>query len=248
MIMESHIGVVMANEKDPDKKFGVQCIVDSVLADEVYPAWFKPIFPPNQIKIPDIGQQIEVLIPGDEGGFPGEDDLGTVDFAEFVFYTGRIFDQVDGKVPKDLLANYPKRAGLLWNVDGTIIYYDSTKNKKEFTIKLTDGKTFVTMKEDEILITQDQVSFQLKGQEIVATGKVKLGGSSAAEKMVKGSQFNTDFGTFLNSWKTAANALAGTADPTGAAAGAYGTAVLAALNVLVPLLSGWQSNKHTLDS
>ena len=248
MLMESYIGTVMTNDKDPDKQFGVECVVDGLgLADDIYPVHFRPIFPPNRIGVPDIGQQIEVLIPGDEDTMPGEGDIGTVDFAEFVFYTGRIFDQVDGKVPQELLQNYPKRAGLLWNVDGTIIYYDSTKGQKELTIKLTDGKTFFTMKEDEILVTMDTLSIQLKGQEIILTGQIKLGGSSAVEALLKGTTLHSDFSTLVGSWKAAALTLAGTADPTGAAAGAYGTAMLSALNVIQPLLAAWKSNKHNLD-
>lgn len=248
MIMESHIGVVMTVDGDPDKEFGIECVVDSVLQDEVYPAIFKPIFPPNRIQIPEVGQQVEVLIPGDEDGFPGEDDIGTVDYAEFVFYTGRIFDQVDGKVPKDLLTNYPKRAGLLWNVDGTIIYYDSTKNKKEFTIRLTDGKTFITLKEDEVSITQDQVNIQLKGQEIIATGQVKLGGSSAAEELLKGTTVHQAFVTLATAWLTAAGYLAASPDPTGVLAQNYGTAMVNAVTALQTSLTGWKSTKHKLDS
>jgi hypothetical protein len=248
MIMESHIGVVMTVDKDPDKEFGIECLVDSVLQDEIYPAIFKPIFPPNRIAVPEVGQQVEVLIPGDEDGFPGESDIGTSDFTEFVFYTGRIFDQVDGSVPKDLLTNYPKRAGLLWNVDGTVIYYDSTKKKKEFTIKLTDGKTFITLKEDEISITQDQVNIQLKGQEITFTGKAKLGGSSAAEELLKGTTVHQAISDLVTAWLIAASALATAPDPSGAAAQAYGTAMNTAVTTLQTTLGTWKSTKHTLDS
>ncbi len=248
MLMESHKGVVMANDTDKAKEFGVECVVDSILPDDIYPALFKPIFPVNRIGIPDVGQQLEVLVPGDEDTMPGEGDLGTVDYAEFVFYTGRIFDQVDGVVPAELKTNYPKRAGLLWNIDGTIIWYDSTKKQKEFKIKLTDGKTFVSLKEDETNITVDQLNIQLKGSKITLTGEVELGGSGAAEKLLKGTTVHGDLSTFFSSMNTAATALAGTVDGSGAAAGAYGTAILAALVILQPALVNWLSTKHNLDS
>lgn len=248
MLMESYIGTVMTNDKDPDKQFGVECVVDGLgLADDIYPVHFRPIFPPNRIGVPDIGQQIEVLIPGDENTMPGEGDIGTIDYAEFVFYTGRIFDQVNGKVPQELLQNYPKRAGIMWNVDGTIVYYDSTKKQKEFLIKLTDGSTFVSLKEDEVNITLDQLNIRLKDSKITLTGEVELGGSGAAEKLMKGTTVHGDLTTFFGSMNTAAVALAGTTDPSGAVAGAYGTAIVAALAILQPALSNWLSAKHNLD-
>ena len=171
MLMESHIGLVMANDTDPDKQFGVECRIDSLLPGEVYPVIVKPLFAPNGIKVPDVNVNIEVLAPyDDEHGFPGERDLGQLDTVDEVYWTGRFFDvQDDGKLPAELLTNYPKRAGLLWDLDGTIIYYDSSDGNTEFKVKLTDGKTFFSLKPDEVVIQQDTIKFELKNKKMITT-------------------------------------------------------------------------------
>lgn len=171
MIMEQHLGIVMVNDSDQEKRGGIQVRVDTLLADFEYPDLFYPIFPPNMLKIPEVGEVVEVIVVGDiDEDDPSEDgDLGTVEFSDYCFYTGKVFDVAEGIIPKDLQKNYPKRAGLFWHKDGTIFYYDSTKNAKELTVVLTDKKTLFTMKEDEIFIKQDQNSWQMKGGKIVTT-------------------------------------------------------------------------------
>ncbi len=167
--MEQHLGIVMANDTDQDKRGGIKVQADTLLNGFEYPDLFYPIFPPNMFKVPENGEIVEVIVIGDfDEQDPSDDgDLGTVEFSDYCFWTGRVFDSSDGKIPPELKVNYPKRSAIFWNKDGTIIYYDATKNAKEFTIILTDKKTLIRMKEDEVYIQQDQNSWQMKGGKII---------------------------------------------------------------------------------
>lgn len=194
MIMEQHLGVVMANDTDTEKRGGIQVRVDTLLTDFEYPDLFYPIFPPNMLKVPEVGEIVEVIVIGDyDDQDPSDDgDLGTVEFSDYCFWTGKVFDINEGIVPTELQKNYPKRAGLFWHKDGTIIYYDSTKNAKELTISLTDKKTFMQWKEDEILIKQDNASWQMKNNKIVTTvDATEMGAPSATHPIPLGDILKT---------------------------------------------------------
>jgi len=194
MIMEQHLGVVMANDTDTEKRGGIQVRVDTLLADFEYPDLFFPVFPPNMLKVPEVGEVVEVIVIGDfDENDPSEDgDLGTVEFSDYCFYTGKVFDVNEGTVPQDLQTNYPKRAGLFWHKDGTIIYYDSTKNAKEMTIALTDKKTLIRLKENEVFIQQDQNSWQMKGGKIITVvDDTEMGAAGASHPITKGDILKT---------------------------------------------------------
>lgn len=193
MLVDVHLGVVMVNDSDPDKAFGIEVIIDSILPDNVWPELCKPIFPPNSAKAPDVGQIVECLVIADEHDESGWSDLGVENEPDFCFYTGRIFDLTDeGKIPDDLKVNYPKRAGLFWDADGTIVYYDATKNAKEFMIALTDKKVFFRLREDEIFMQQDTVSWQMKNKKIVTTVDVtEMGAAGANHPITKGDILKT---------------------------------------------------------
>jgi len=198
MIMEQHLGVVMANDTDPEKRGGIRVRVDTLLTDFEYPDLFYPIFPPNMFKVPENGEIVEVIVIGDIDELdPSDDgDLGTVEFSDYCFWTGKIFDTVKGIIPKELQVNYPKRSSMFWHEDGTIVYYDATKNAKEFTIVLTDKKTLIRMKEDEIYIQQDQNSWQMKGGKIVTTVDATEMGAAGASHPIP---FGDTLKTFLES-------------------------------------------------
>lgn len=250
MIMEQHLGVVMANDTDQEKRGGIQVRVDTLLSDFEYPDLFYPIFPINVMKIPEVGEVVEVIVIGDfDEDDPSEDgDLGTVEFSDYCFYTGRVFDVAEGVVPNDLQTNYPKRSGLYWNKDGTIVYYDSTQNSKEFMISLTDKKTFIRIKEDEIFIQQDQNSWQMKSGKIVTTvDATELGAPGASHPIALGDILKTfledvqsDFGT-LHTHTFSASVTGGGG---GNVSGTTGTP-----SPTMPVVpSNLNSTKHTVDA
>lgn len=192
--MEQHLGVVTANDTDDEKRGGIEVRVDTLIPDFEYPELFYPIFPPNMIKIPENGEIVEVIVISDfdEEDSSEDGDLGTVEFSDYCFWTGKVFDLNEGIVPAELKKNYPKRAGLFWHKDGTIVYYDSTKNAKELTISLTDKKTVFQMKEDEVFIQQDQNSWQMKGGKIVTTvDATEMGAAGASHAIPLGDILNT---------------------------------------------------------
>jgi hypothetical protein len=200
MILDKHLGVVLANENDPLKKYGVQCRVDTLVPDFAYPEWFYPIFPSNSIKIPDIGQIIEVMVVADTENDSGDFDLGTVRFSEYAYYTGRIFDEKDGVIPNDLKTNYPKRSSVFWAKDGTIVFYDETKNNKEFSIYITDKQTYLQLKEDEVTLQQGTGKMVMKGGKLTITiDETELGAAGAGEAMILG----TKLVAYLNSVESA---------------------------------------------
>ncbi len=201
MIMEQHLGVVMANDTDQEKRGGINVRVDTLITDFEYPDLFYPIFPPNMLKIPEPGEVVEVIVISDFDELDQSDDgdLGTAEFSDYCFWTGKVFDVAEGIVPRDLQQNYPKRSGLFWHKDGTIVYYDATKNAKELTIALTDKKTVIQLKEQSILIQQDQVKLEMQsGKVIITDSATEIGAAGASEPIVLGQKLVT----FLTSIQT----------------------------------------------
>lgn len=230
MLLESHLARVVANENvDQSKEFGVEVYLFSELGK--YPEIAFPLFPSNFMKIPDVKQIIEVVLPADT-----EDEVGINEFAHHIFYTGRVFDRKDGKPPAELLKNYPKRCGF-WTKDGSIIYIDETKGSAEIMLRLGDGKgnagnNFISIKDGRIAIVDT---------------KTVLGAESASESIVKGTQMNSDLNTFYGAWSGALTTLSGfTATEPGAAA--YATSTNTALGILISALLAWLSTKHFVDS
>jgi len=249
MMVETHLGVVMVNDSDPEKDFGIEVMIDSLLPDTVWPEICRPIFPPNIAKAPDPGQIVECIVIADEFDESGWADLGVENDPDFCCYTGRIFNSTkEGKIPADLKTNYPKRAALFWDADGTIVYYDSTKNKKEFLIALTDRKTFIRLKEDEIFIQQNQNSWQMKGGKIVTTvDATEMGAAGASEPILLGNIVHSAFTAFLASWQTEI-ATWGAIPPLDPGAATYLTNIAASITALQNTLSNWRSSKHKVDS
>lgn len=253
MLMDTHIGLVVANDTDSEKRFGIEVKVDS-LSDEVYPELFYPIFPPNTIKPPEPNQLVEVVVMADVNDEQGAIDLGTAEFSDYCFYTGRIFDvQTGGKIPADLQTNYPKRAGLFWSEDDTIVFYDKTDEEKRFLISLTDRQTYFELKEDSVTIQHKTVKFELKNGKIILTDSAtEIGGPGAAQNILLGSNVYDAFFTGVNAlvtlWQAAASTLGSAPDPTGAAAQTYGNALNAALTTFGATAANWKSSKHKVDA
>lgn len=251
--MDSHIGIVVVNDSDPEKRFGIEVKADT-LADDTYPELFYPIFLPNSAKVPEVNQLVEVIVMADIVDEQGPIDLGTVEFSDYCFYTGRTFDLQEGsKIPSDLQQNYPKRAGLFWSEDGTIVYYDKTKNEKQFLISLTDKKTFFRLKEDEIFIQQDQSSWQMKDGKIITTvSSTEMGAAGASQSILLGNvvhdAFFTGASALVTLWSAAASTLGAAPDPTGVAAQNYGNALVTALTTFATTASAWKSQKHKVDA
>lgn len=220
----------MANENVDrgNKEFGIEVFLIAERAK--YPEIAYPLFPANFMKIPDVGEIIEVILPADT-----EEEVGINEFAHHIFYTGRIFDRKKGKPPAELLTNYPKRCGW-WTKDGSIIYIDETKGSAEIMLRLGDGKgnagnNFISIKDGRIAIVGTKTVF---------------GAESASESIVKGTQMNSDLSSFYGAWSGALTTLAGfSATEPGAAA--YATTTNTALATLISALSGWLSTKHFVD-
>ena len=154
MLLEAHQARVMANENVDrgNKEFGIKIYLIAERSE--YPEIAYPLFPANFMKIPDVKQIIEVVLPADT-----EDEVGINEFAHHCFYTGRVFDREDGKPPAELLKNYPKRCGF-WTKDGSIVYIDETKGSAEIMLRLGDGKgnagnNFISIKDYPINNTLD---------------------------------------------------------------------------------------------
>jgi hypothetical protein len=254
MNLDIHLGIVMANTTDQEKNFGIEVRADTLLPGENYPELFYPIFPANMAKAPDPGQIVEIFVMDDIDDEPGVADLGTSDFGDFCYYTGRIFDDQDGKIPNDLKTNYPKRAGIFWDSDGTIIYYDATKNSKQFLIGLTDRQTYLELKEDSVTIQHKTVKIEMKsGKLIITDSATDIGAENATHPLLLGDivkgAFSDGAGGGLAILGQAAALALGSAppDPTGAAAKTFGTSMHTAWTAFLATLGAWESQKHKAD-
>ena len=240
MILETHIGIVMANDTDVDKEYGIEVQVDSLLTDEVYPVIAKPLFKSNRIQIPLVGQQVEVVVVADEidpdADF-GDLELGTVDFADFIFYKNRIFDQEKGKIPPLLKIDYPFRSGW-WLDNGTIIYMNNKKNRNEIMIQLVDNTTQIQMTEGAITLKRGSSLIE------VSSSGIKIGSTSATEALMLGTIIKAAFTALATNWLINLTALSGSADP---AAALYGTNQKSTVTTFQSTLSNWLSSKHTVD-
>lgn len=236
MNVDVHIGIVVANDTDPEKEFGIEVRIDSVSFDAKFPVLVYPFFAPNFFKVPDIGQTVLVVLPADLPleGFGGE-ETALNEFADQAFYMLRGFDSASaiGKMHPDMTVNYPKRSGW-WFQNGTIILVDETKGSEEIWIRLTDGN-------EGIKITN-------KGIAILSNVKIRLGATTATEALHKGNQANTDLLSFLNAWLALLTPLSTSIDPAVIAyANAMKLAATGPIEILKAALPGWLSQKTFLD-
>lgn len=248
MLMDTHIGLVVANDTDPEKRFGIEVKVDT-LSEDTYPELFYPIFPPNTAKVPEPNQLVEIVVMADVNDEQGAIDLGTAEFSDYCFYTGRIFDvQTGGKIPTDLQTNYPKRAGLFWSEDDTIVFYDKTDGQKRFLISLTNRQTYFELKEDSVTIQHKTVKFELKNGKIILTdAATEIGGLGAAQPILLGTVVISAFTAFFASWQTeiATWITSPPIDPNGLI---YLQNLQTALTTLQSTITNWPSQKHKVDA
>lgn len=247
MIVESHIATVMSNTDDADKTFGVKVQLDEIIPGAEYPELARPLFPANFIKIPKPGQQIEVIVRADDPEEEaGEGDMGVGDFAEFCYYTGRIFDLKAGQVPAELKINYPKRAGW-WLEDGTIIYLDETKGQKEIALVLAGGQNFVRIKEQELLIQFGAQIIKLDSTGFTVTDTTtKIGGADASNPLLKGTETIGAMTALFIAWASALSTLVGSSGNP-AAVLAYAGSMATAVTAIQDTLGDWLSAAHFQD-
>ena len=249
MILEEHLATVLATNRDQNKQYAIAVQVDSILEGAEYPTLAKPLFPPNFVKMPKEGQQISVLVPAKEIGEEDEASSGVGEFAEHIFYTGRIFDDKEGNVPSELKTNYPKRSGW-WMDNGTIIYMDESQGNGEIALVLAGGQNYVRIQEQKVEIAYGGKKIIWNDTEIaVVTPRASLGGENAQFSAIKGtdgsSGFLLDFGILLTAWRAAANTLAGSSGNP-AAVIAFGTAMVVALDLTIAEVATWPSTQTFL--
>lgn len=229
------MGIVSANDSDPEQEFGIEVQIDSIDPGSVFPEIVHPFFSQNLIKAPDIGQVVLVVLPADlpDGGFEGE-EIALNEFSENAFYLLRGFDSSTiGSVPAILKQNYPKRSGF-WLQNGTVIVFDETKGEETILIRLTDGAQGITIDKDGVTILSQQ--------------KIRLGDGVATEALHKGTQANTDLLSFLNAWLALLTPLSTSIDPAVIAyANAMKLAATGPIEILKAALPGWLSQKTFLD-
>lgn len=227
--VESHLATVIDSAADPEKMFAISVQIDSLLPGEIYPELAQPLFPPNFMKIPKSGQIVEcvILAPeinSSELGEAGEDGLGPEEFADFIYWTGRIFDLKEGNVPSELKTHYPKRTGW-WTDNGSIIYMDDTKGSLEIALVLQGGNNYIRIKENQIEIqlgstiyvklSNDRIELVKGVQKVVLENdrvhidatRVNLGSDApaAADALLKGTTFTNpllpgSMAKFLTDW------------------------------------------------
>lgn len=246
MILEEHFAIVLATNRDPSKQYAIAVQVDSILEDAEYPELAKPLFPPNFVKMPKEGQQTSVLVPAIEDGEEDEGDSGVGEFPEHIFYTGRIFDDKEGRVPSELKTNYPKRSGW-WMDNGTIIYMDESSGNGEIALVLAGGSNYVRIQEQKVEIAYGGNKLIFNDTEVaVVTPKLSLGGENATFSAIKGTNgatgFLFDFGALLTAWNAAIATLAGSSGSP-ADVLAYAASMQTALGVILPLVVNWPSTQ-----
>lgn len=252
MQLEQHLAVVMTNDKDPDKEFGIQVQIDSLLPGEIYPEFAKPIFPPNWIKVPEVGQIVKVMLIGNDSGEAQNSEYGGIDYPDFIYYDHRILDLQKGKLPSEIKQNYPKRAGM-WFDDGSMLYFDQKNGQKEIMLRLTDAKNFIQITESKITIDQNGTKIELANGTMTTTANTsKFGASSATEAILKGTTVNTDIATYLTTMIATTTLLLAGSLPYLAAPIDPNVAVWlgnfnAAMTTLQTALTGWSSTKHFVD-
>lgn len=269
MIVDTFIGVVTKNDADSQKEFGVYCYVEHLDPNGEYPEIFKPLFPVNMVKAPEVGQQIEVFVLADEINEPGFSELGVFSNPEYCYYTGRIFDEKNGKIPKELKQNYPNRAGLFWSKDGTIIFYDQTPQQRGLMISLTDKKVTARFTEDEIVIQKDLSKITLKDNQImvengtaiidlnggnlsITNTTTTLGSPAAAQPILLGGTVIAAFNVFFTAWLAAVSTAEN--DPSGIQDPVIDTYIrsLGSTGNIISTIQGttttWPSVKHKVDA
>ena len=119
MIVDVEIGFV-SNNNDPDKKGRIKATLP-MLGNEEYTEWIEPFFPPGFFNVPEVSEQVEVVLPSDQNV---EREVGLVEFPEFVFWRAILIDDSDDStLPSDFATNYPKRRGL-YTKAGHILMFD----------------------------------------------------------------------------------------------------------------------------
>ncbi len=219
---------------------------------QIYPILAKPMFPPNMLKIPDVGQIVKVFVIANDRDDDLEDDMGLVDFPDFIYYDHRIIDtQTNGQLPADFKKNYPKRCGM-WLADGSLFYFDETKNQKEFILKLTDGNNFFQITESKIVIDQNGTKIELENGTMTTTVNTSKFGASSANVPIMLGTAGTDMNTYITSLNAAITAyLAGSppyaAPPVDPNHALFLGAWKALLTTLGAATGNWPSTKHFVD-
>lgn len=169
--MVERLTATVASNKDPAKAGRIKVNVASMDGDQ-YPEWIDPIWPAGHwIAIPEPGDTVEIEVPA------GED---VVEFSTDVKYIGRRLSEGQ-TVPSDFKTNYPSRRGFQTKKGHSIVVDD-----KAGTFTITNGRTSNT------------IEFDATGNIILTvTTLLKLGGSTAAQSVMKGEIFNIANATML---------------------------------------------------
>lgn len=131
MIVDTLIGYVTNND-DPDKRGKIRVSLE-ILGNEEYPEPLEPWLPPGMFSLPQIGEQVEVILPHDANG----PEAGLVDYPEFAFWRAVLIDD-EGGIPSDFETNYTERRGI-FTPGGHILFFDDNANAPLVELRTSGG-------------------------------------------------------------------------------------------------------------
>jgi len=118
---EKIIGIVTDN-KDPAKSGRIKAAIPQMDGDS-YPEWINPVWPAPWIVIPNVNDEVEIVLPDSEDA---------IEFAEEIYYRGYTIDE-SKSVPDEFKTNYPDRMGFKTKA-GHILIVDSKSGQEEITL------------------------------------------------------------------------------------------------------------------
>ena len=213
---------VVSDNQDPSKSGKIKCTLP-ILGGAETPDWIAPIAIPQFFSIPQVEDEIFLLIP--EG-------LNLVEFPEEMRWIGVGFG--DGhSFPDVFTKSYGKQYGVQ-TPSGHLLLFDDAA--KEIHIKHADGKVELS------ILSDGKLKIKASNSVVLSTPSTELS-ELATEPIIKGTTQAQAFTAYTSAIATAGTTWVNAGAPTPASNGAFIGSLIAATSALASSIGTWTSSK-----
>jgi len=218
----TRVSGLVSNNNDPAKAGRIKCTLPILGGSEV-PDWIAPIAVPSLFMIPQVGDEVFLLIP---------DGLSLVEFPEEMRWIGIGYDAAHA-FPSAFTSAYGKQYGIQTPAGHLLLFDD---NSKEIHIRHADAKV------DIAVFANGKFKVNASSSVVLSTPQTELS-ELATEPIIKGTTQSQAFTAYTAAISAAAATWTSAGAPTPASNGAFIASLIAATSTLASTIGTWTSTK-----